>query len=88
LKDFLAILRVVLGVVSVLLVLYSFLIILNVWFIVPKWPDESVGHSLLFHGEMTLGCISVGVALGFVARWSIRGVPGTKRDQINRRKGL
>jgi hypothetical protein len=77
-KDFMAILRVVLGVVSVLLVLYSFLIVLNAWFLVPKWPGESVGHSMLIRGEMTLGCIAVGIGCWFLARWGFRGVFGTK----------
>jgi hypothetical protein len=45
-------------------------VFLGTWFLVPKWPDSTDMQDLDIRLAMTAGCIAVGAACIFLARWS------------------
>jgi hypothetical protein len=76
--DLRTLLRRILGVIAALVGCYCGLLILNVWFLLPKWPGDSVDHDLLIRVAMTAGCIAVGTGCVFLSQWcfSSRGSNG------------
>jgi len=72
-RKLLAVLRVILGILSVLLCCYCGVVFFGTWLMVPSWPDWSITQNLEFRAAMTLGCIAVVVGCVFVMRWCFSG---------------
>lgn len=73
--------RIILGIIAVLLGLWSCVGILGVWFFVPYTSDWTVLQEVELNTLETLVIIAVAVGFALLARWCFTGRGFKRRDK-------